>query len=249
VSAPAGLNPLAKMMMLIWFSVAVLLMTDPVLVLASATVVIALTRVYSVRSLVTKGITWFALAIFVAQVLFNRSGDLLFGMSVLEVHTGGILSGVTIAGRFLALVGMSWLFVGTTKASHLSSALASAGMPYRYATLPALAMRFVPTFQFELAVVREAQATRGLRLDKSLAGLIRSVRHTMGPMLLSAMSKVNSLAASMTGRGFGAYPTRTMLEPHEMTRWDAAAIMASVGLGVVLVLLDWQACVDTLVIP
>jgi energy-coupling factor transport system permease protein len=160
-------------------------------------------------------------------VVFNRSGDGLASWFVFDVTSGGVSDGITIAGKFLSLIMMSWVFVATTAPSDLSSALTTAGFPYRFAFLPALSMRFVPVFRFELATVREAQVTRGMRLDKSLRGLIRSARYTTVPMLMTAMSRVNSVAASMSGRGFGMYPTRTQLKPIRMSAFDYVFVAAS----------------------
>lgn len=196
---------------------------------------------YRVSNSFTRGAIAFALAIFVAQVLFNHTGDTLLNLSVTRVTTGGVGSGLAIAGKFIVLIGMSWVFVATTRPGELSSALISTGIPYRYAYLPSLAMHFVPTFQFELGTVREAQVTRGLRLDRSLRGLIRSIKYTITPMLLSAMSKVNSLAASMTGRGFGAYRTRTLLNPRRMTALDVSIILGAIALAAIVILVDQNA--------
>ena len=158
--------------------------------------------------------------------------------------TGGVSAGITIAGKFLCLIMMSWILIATTKPSDLSSSLMSVGMPYRYAYLPALAMRFVPIFQFELNSVREAQTIRGLKLDRSVRGLVRSARYTVLPMFFSAMFKVNSLAASMAGRGFGSHPKRTLLHPRKPSPSDWAAVLAMVALATVIFQLDLCLSVD-----
>jgi energy-coupling factor transport system permease protein len=190
------------------------------------------------RGIFTKGVLGFAFAIFIAQVLFNHTGEEAYSIAFLSVTTGGISTGITIAGKFLCLIMMSWMLIATTKPSDLSSSLMSVRMPYRYAYLPALAMRFVPIFQFELNSVREAQTVRGLRLDKSVKGLIRSAKYTVLPMFFSAMFKVNSLAASMTGRGFGGHADRTLLRPRRPTPSDGFAVLATAVLAAVIFQLD-----------
>lgn len=221
------LNPVAKVLLLIMFSIFVLLVGDPVHMAVLVICVLVAKERYHARGLVTKGITGFAFAIFLAQVVFNHSGQELASWWAFSVTTGGIYEGLLIAGKFLCLIMMSWVFVATTTPSELSSALTSSGFPYRYAFLPALSMRFVPVFQFELATVKEAQITRGMKLDRSIKGIIRSIRYTTMPMLMTAMSKVNAVAASMTGRGFGMYKTRTQLHPTRMTAWDIAFVASA----------------------
>jgi energy-coupling factor transport system permease protein len=231
-------NPLAKLIVLVVFSVMVFLITEPIFMIAIVATALCVKQIYVRRSIVARGIILFALAIFLAQIIFNHSGEDIFKVSVLRITMGGVSSGIMFAGRFLSLLAMSWVFVVTTTTSSLSSALTSAGLPYRYAFLPALAMRFVPTFQFELTSVREAQVTRGLKLGKGLRGLIRSVKYTLTPMLVLAVSKVNALASSMTGRGFGAFPKRTMLEPNPMRARDAALVLGALCMAAVVVILD-----------
>jgi len=233
-----AINPFAKLIILIIFSVMIFLITEPVFMIGIVAAVLAIKQVFVKRSVVARGIVLFALAIFIAQIIFNRSGETFFEISVVKVTAGGVSSGIMFAGRFLSLLAMSWVFVVTTTASSLSSALTSSGIPYRYAFMPALAMRFVPTFQFELASVREAQVTRGLKLGKGLRGLFRSVKYTLTPMLILAVSKVNALASSMTGRGFGAYPKRTMLKPYAMTVRDFLFVLGAVGLVALVIYSD-----------
>jgi energy-coupling factor transport system permease protein len=223
----ARLNPISKVLLLVMCSILVLTITDPVHMSVFVACVLVAKERYGARGIMTKGIVVFAATIFLAQVLFNRSGDEIASWSVFELTTGGVSDGVAIAGKFLSLIMMSWVFVATTTPSELSSALTSARFPYRYAFRPALSMRFVPVFRFELATVRDAQVTRGMRLDKSLRGVIRSARYTTMPMLMTAMSKVNSVAASMAGRGFGMQKARTQLKPMRMTSYDGVFLVAS----------------------
>lgn len=234
-----ALNPITKLAMLIALSVAALSLSSEAYILVLLAAALVAERVFDVKgTAIVKGVTSFALAIFVAQLLFNHSGDEVARFWIFRLTTGGIGWGIIIAGKFLTLVTMSKVFVATTRASDLSSALMSAGVPYRAAFMPALAMRFVPVFQLELATVRDAQVTRGLRLDKGLKGLVRSVRYTTLPMLYVALSKVNYLASSMVGRGFGAFQTRTLLRERRMTAWDVAVVVTVCALGAVFFLLN-----------
>lgn len=236
--APPNLNPVAKLGMLITLSALVLLIDTPSIMLLMLGSVIVTKQYLGTKGRFTKGVMGFALAIFVAQVLFNHSGEQLASVWILEITSEGVLSGVTIAGKFLSLIMMSWIFVATTRPAEFSSSLISSRLPYRFAYLPALAMRFVPIFEMELNSVREAQVVRGLKLDRSIRGLLRSAKYTVLPMFFVAMFKVNSLAASMTGRGFGLHRDRTLLHPCRMTRWDLAAMLATIAFAAILFQVD-----------
>jgi energy-coupling factor transport system permease protein len=232
------LNPVVKLAALIMLSVMVVMISSTVLMAGIVVIVLATKQWFGVRGAFTKGVMGFALAIFLAQIVFNHSGDGLYSAWFLRITEGGVTSGITIAGKFLSLIMMSWILVATTKPTELSSALIGVGVPYRYGYLPALAMRFVPIFEVELNSVREAQIVRGLRLDRSVRGLIRSAKYTVLPMFFTAMFRVNSLASSMTGRGFGAYPKRTLLHPSRITRLDVAYAFATFLAAATAILVD-----------
>ncbi|MCJ7607044.1 MAG: energy-coupling factor transporter transmembrane protein EcfT [Thermoplasmata archaeon] len=244
MTAARGLNALTKLTMLLTFSVLVLLVPDPAFMLVFVAMVMIAKHFFDTKNLFTRGVVAFGAMIFLAQILFNHAGDTLLRLSFLTITTGGVGSGITISGKFVCLVVMSWIFVATTRPTDLSSALTTAGMPYRYAFLPALAMRYVPTFQFEFASVRDAQTTRGLRLERNFRGLVSSIRYTMVPMLFTAMFKVNSLASSMEGRGFGADSKRTLLHQNRMTLADALIAVSAVALSAIVFLISTQVTVD-----
>lgn len=233
-----GLNPVTKLVVLVTISVFVLLTTSPLTMLLIVASVLAAKQWSGTKGRFTKGVIGFALAIFIAQILFNHSGDTIASLWSISVTEGGVNSGIAIAGKFLSLIMMSWIFVATTRPSEFSAALICARVPYRYAYLPALAMRFVPIFELELGSVKEAQVVRGLKLDRSVKGLIRSAKYTVLPMFFLAMFKVNSLAASMTGRGFGANKRRTLLHPRYLTRWDIALMLSTGAMVITLLMID-----------
>jgi energy-coupling factor transport system permease protein len=105
-------------------------------------------------------------------------------------------------------------------------------VPYRYAYLVILALRFVPFFQGELRAVRDAQRVRGIKLSvRGPRKILRSVRYTFVPVLVSGLHRVDAIAISMKGRCFGLSPTRTTSSRTARSGWSLAAL--SVGLAVV----------------
>jgi len=195
---------------------------DSVLMLISFVLLLVLLKIfYEVKGRFGRGITFLVIAIFLAQIIFVPEGEVLLDLRLFKVTLGAVENGILISGRFFSLITMSWIFVGTTEPRNLSSALSNLGVPYRYSFLLIIAMRFAPIFQFELSNVQQAQKIRGLKIDKNVRGLIRSVRYTTMPLLYSAMSKVNTLASSMEGRGFGMYDKKTFLHPIKFTLWDS----------------------------
>lgn len=227
------LNPLVKLLMLLLFTVLALLITSALYMIMFVSIVVFTKFVFGARRLFTKGIAGFAVMIFAAQAIFSPPGQLIASAWVFRITAEGIIASIIVTGKFLSIITMSWIFVATTKPSELYSALTSAGVPYRYGFLLVLAVRFAKIFDLELSTVRDAQAIRGLDAKKGIKGVWNSVRHTTFPLLVSALSKVNTLTASMEGRGFGMHPKITSLHPVKATKRDAAAILAAFAVFVV----------------
>jgi energy-coupling factor transport system permease protein len=159
------------------------------------------------------------------QVLFVRTGTVWMETGPLAVTTGGLEAGVYVAGRFLAVILLSYLFVLTTEPNDLAYALMQAGLPYRYGFALITALRLVPTFEKEGQTVYHAQLARGVEYDvRSPRRFLTLARQFVLPLLVSALGKVDALAVSLEGRCFGKYPTRTFLREVRATRLDALAV-------------------------
>lgn len=181
-----------------------------------------------------------AVFLMVLQVLARDGGAVWLRFGPLRVTDVGVRAGIAVGGRFLAVVLLSYLFVLTTDPNDLAYALMQAGVPYRFGFALVTALRLVPVFEQEGETVYRAQMARGLGYNK--AGLSRWVtlaRQFLLPLLISALSKVDALAVSMEGRGFGQYPRRTFLREVRFTATDAVVtglLVIQTATWVVLVL-------------
>lgn len=103
-------------------------------------------------------------AFFALQVLFTGSGSAVADPSSvlgLVITDEGLRRGVLVAGRFLAVIMASQLFVLTTDPSGLAYALMRAGLPYRYGFALVTAIRLAPLFELEANTIYQAQLARG----------------------------------------------------------------------------------------
>jgi energy-coupling factor transport system permease protein len=175
-----------------------------------------------------RGIRLFVTTILVLaalQILFVRTGVVLLDLGPLVVTTGGVEGAVYVAGRFLSVVLLSYLFVLTTDPNDLAYGLMKAGVPYRYGFALITALRLVPVFEQEGQIVYRAQLARGVRYDtRSLGRFLTLARQFFLPLLISALGKVDALAVSMEGRCFGKYPSRTFLKEVHFTHRDVLAL-------------------------
>ena len=180
-----------------------------------------------------------ALLLFALQALFRHEGHVVahlwpWGAGALPVTNVGLAVGWLVGGRFLAIVLLSYALLLCTEPNDLAYALMAAGLPYRYGFMLVTALRLMPIFEAEGSTVYEAQLARGVRYDaRSPLRLFTLLRRLLLPLLVSALGKVDALAVSMEGRGFGQYPDRTFLREVRMSRpdWAALALLALVAVG------------------
>ena len=175
------------------------------------------TRVFLITALLLAGL----------QLTFNQEGAVLAAFGPLTITQTGLDAAVVIAGRFLLVILLSYLFVLTTDPNDLAYGLMQVGMPYRFGFMLITALRLVPIFEQEAQRVHQAQLVRGasyqIRGPRRLFALLRQF---LLPMLSSALGKVDALAVSMEGRGFGKYETRTFYRARSFTRRDGLGLVA-----------------------
>lgn len=166
-----------------------------------------------------------ALFLGVLQLLFVREGRVLVEVGPFAPTTGGVAAALYVAGRFLTVILLSYLFVLTTDPSDLAYALMQAGLPYRYGFALITALRLMATFEQEGQIVYQAQLARGVRYDvRSPRRFLTLARQFFLPLLVSALGKVDALAVSMEGRCFGKYRSRTFLKEVQFTTRDGATV-------------------------
>ena len=233
------LHPLTKIGWLIMGTVIVFFVRSPwpvavatgVLLMGFPLTGIRLTRIHGTRLFIST-----ALMLGILQILFVREGVTLVEFGPVIITVGGVQSAIYIAGRFLIVILLSYLFVLTTEPNDLAYALMRAGLPYRYGFTLITALRLVPVFEQEGQIVYNAQLARGVRYDiKSPRRFLTLTRQFVLPLLVSTLGKVDTLAVSMEGRCFGKYPTRTFLRQTRWTWRDSVAVgILIVGLAVVV---------------
>jgi energy-coupling factor transport system permease protein len=245
-SALDGLNPLPKLLMLIGATIAVFIFQETwqlalMLLALLLLFTVAKVRLWELRA-ATRFFLMFSALLLLIHAFFVHEGEVLWevwlGPIHIQVTLGGIILGVNMVIRFLVVVLGSFLFVATTEPNALAHSLMRAGLPYRAGFALVLAIRLMPLMRSESSSVREAQAARGLVLDKGgLKAVVRSVRSTLGPLLVSSLARVDSLVVSMEGRAFGHSKERTFLTEVPWRPADSALAVLAVLLPVAAVLL------------
>ena len=125
--------------------------------------------------------------------------------------------------RLLALVTASVLFFALTPPEELGESLLASGLSPQVVFLLEGTLRFVPTMATLAREVREAQESRGIRLDGLY--LLRNGFALLGPLLASVMRFADDLAEVLEARGFGGL-VRTPLAEYRFHRQDWALVLA-----------------------
>jgi len=195
----------------------------------------------------TKFIVIFSVLLLLVQVLVTTNGVLLgfiipqigeFG-PLFPITDFGIIRGLAISSRFLLLIFSSMLFVSITDPTLLAHSLNRFRIPYRYSFTLVIALRFLPLFDLENHTVRMAQKSRGIKPEVTgLRKIIRTIQYTFFPLLVSALSRVDSLSISMDGRGFGYRTDRSYLRKSSWRTADTIVTLLTVCFLVVCLLLS-----------
>jgi len=242
------LNPLPKLVALVGVTVAVFLLQgtlELLAVLAALLVLFAVARVglWEMRSATRFFVAFSALLLLVHALFVHRGAtawEADLGPLGIEVAWGGLRAGVDMVLRFLVIVLGSFIFVATTEPNALAHSLMKAGVPYRAGFALVLALRLMPLVRSESSTVREAQAARGLELESaSPAAVVRSVRSTWGPLLVSSLARVDHLVVSMEGRAFGRSRERTFLRETPWRSADSAVLVLGLVMPVAAALTRW----------
>lgn len=159
---------------------------------------------------------WPTLLLFAAIIGFGGGGP--------EAAVGAVL-------RLLALVTVSGVFFAITSPEELSEALLASGLPPQAAFLLEGTLRFTPTMATLAREVREAQESRGIRLDGFY--LLRNGSALLAPLLVDVLRFADDLAEALEARGFGG-PRRTPLTEYRLRARDWILVLSAVLIAMVV---------------
>jgi energy-coupling factor transport system permease protein len=233
------LNPLLKLVGLVALTIGIVIFPNMIFSALLLILIVLGFVIARVQPKLSKGrskfLLIFSFLLFLVQILVTPNGTILFFLipnidtfgPFFPVTTYGIERGLVISIRFLLIVFSSMLFVSITDPTLLAHSLSRIRIPYRYTFSLIIALRFLPLFDLENQIVRMAQKSRGFSSDiGSPKKILRTVRYTFFPLLVSALSRVDILAMSMDGRGFGYAGQREYVRKSEWGIMDSVATLA-----------------------
>ncbi len=144
-----------------------------------------------------------------------------------ELTVGGVMFGLVIALRVIAVVMVIPIFTMTSPMSKISGALTRIHVPQKVIFMFITAMRFVPLVQESMANIIEAQKIRGFDLDSASTyqKLRRAYIPIITPLLLLMFRRAMDLEVAINARAFGAKKERTDMEDISFKARDYIGIL------------------------
>ncbi|MGH2377327.1 MAG: energy-coupling factor transporter transmembrane component T family protein [Candidatus Limnocylindria bacterium] len=181
--------------------------------------------------LVALGFVW-------TYALFSRVADpasVLWSLGPMRLTLSGLLFGVAIGLRGLAIGAISVTFVLTTDPTRLVVSLIQNGrLPFRIGYPLLAAYRFLPFFREELGRIELARRVRGELAPASAGERLRRRAGAMVPLFVTAARRATRIAIAMDARGFAAARRRTYLRELPVTKGDLAFAAVAVLAGLSL---------------
>jgi energy-coupling factor transport system permease protein len=175
------------------------------------------------------------------QGLFYPGGKtpVLYLLPWLYFRQEGLAFAATLLSRLLAIFGGAYLLNLTTYPSDLMASMQKIGLPLRIAYPLFSALQIVPVLESRLQIVKEAQMSRGLRLQNvSIVERIRNFVPLLTPLLLGAIEEAYRRSIALEARGFSSKVKKTFLRDPRMTNIDAYflfSVFLTVGLVTLLI--------------
>lgn len=191
---------------------------------------------YTLRSLAAP--LPFLLILALLQVLFTRnpqSDAVLWEYWLIRITPAGLLSGLLLILRFIALIMALSLASFTLSSSDLIQGLNSLFKPLARLGLPIqdlimmiqVALRFLPLLALTAERTAKAQASRGADWGTGKGGFLQRVRRVVPlilPLFLASLQKAENMSQAMDSRGYGVSKVRS--EMYEMKfNWVDALVM------------------------
>ncbi len=172
-----------------------------------------------------------ALGLILVQSVFYKGGDIFLHLGPVDFHVQGLWLAVRAALRLFCIILLFLQFLTWTHPTDLSLVLVRAKLPYRYALLLGLTLRFFPVLEQEMGSIVAVQEARGLELHNPLRRAFNLIPIGL-PFCLRTLRRANEVALAMELRGYGFRDRRTFLRS---IRFRPADYAITGGMMVVLI--------------
>ena len=147
----------------------------------------------------------------------------------------GLLAGLTVACRVVALAVLMPLLIATTEPRMLAFGITRLGANYRVAHVISSTLNLVRSFEDEARLIMDARRLRGVAPTGFFSRLAEYGAIAL-PLMIKVMRRSVAVALVMDSRAFGAHKTRTWLLSGRMSLADYAAFAVGAAYFVAVLL-------------
>lgn len=144
----------------------------------------------------------FAISVFLIQGLFWTGGTPVLELGPVSFKQEGLEFAMTSTGRILAVVGSLLLLALATRPDALMISLTQRGAPASLSYIVLTTIQVVPRFQTKAATILDAQRSRGLETEGSIAKRGRALLPLVGPLIIGSLVEVEERAIALEARAF-----------------------------------------------
>lgn len=165
------------------------------------------------------------------------------GFVGIELTTEGLRYGAEQSLRLLSTVLAGLTVSLSTSPERILAALAWFRLPAALGFMTTAALRFLPLLIEEGVEVRRARRLRGYRFrvfgrPGDRFGSVRAELGIVLPVIAASLRRAETLAESVTARGFDPYRPRTFYPPLTMRTWERAASWALATAATLMIVVD-----------
>ncbi|MFC2949336.1 energy-coupling factor transporter transmembrane component T family protein [Virgibacillus sediminis] len=194
-------------------------------------------KLFSPFVLIALGFAW--MTVLYANQTFSY-GEVVFSLWGLEVTTGSIQTGISLALRSLCFGALSLLFILTTDSTKLMlSFMQQCKLPPKITYGILAGYRFLPIFQHELQVLKQAHRIRGVGRTKGIKGRLNQFRRYAIPLLANGIRKAERVAIAMESKGFTGDKDRTHYHQMKVEKRDWLFFVLMIGMLAAVFILSY----------
>ncbi len=133
---------------------------------------------------------------------------------------------VNLTMKYFVALPVAILFISATDPSEFAASLNGIGVSYKIGYAVAIALRYIPDIQRDYQAISQAQQARGIELGKNerLWNRLKNSINILLPLVLSCLSRIDTVSNAMSLRGFGKNKKRSWYVKRKYTSKDFAAI-------------------------
>ncbi|MDP8220504.1 MAG: energy-coupling factor transporter transmembrane component T [Candidatus Stygibacter frigidus] len=173
------------------------------------------------------------LIIFIFQLLFRRTGDVIFEYGLLRITDIGINYALASSLRFFLIILVAGLLMDYPFQDYLI-ALNARKFPYEISFIVAATIHFLPVFKRIFDNKMETLALRNISLKKlTLRQRLAAFKTLLIPVLANAIHNIQNRAISLELRAFRLHKTRTYFYQNKLASTDFVMIILTLILTVI----------------